>query len=268
MIKRIALTAIAVVAVLYIVVLVLLYFNQRTLFYAPDGRLWEITETSVPAQAVTIPTEDDGALGGWFGPPRDGAPTIIYFKGNSGSFSSEHERFDAFSQAGYGFLAFDYRGFPASPGTITQDGILADALAAFDWLAEEVDGPILIWGRSLGASPATYVASQREAAALLLETPFYSAVGVAAERYPYVPVSLLMLDQFPSNEWIVDVEEPVFVAHGTADRTISVSNAERLYEIAPNPVDIWIEEGAGHSDLWTRGIWARAQAFFEDALGQ
>ena len=184
-------------------------------------------------------------------------------RANSGSFSSEYERFIAFAAAGYGFFSVDYRGFPLSPGEITQDN-LADAIAAFDWLAKRED-EIVVWGRSLGASPAVWVASQREAEALLLETPFYSAVSVAAERYPFAPVAWLMVDQFRSNEWIGAVEEPVFVGHGTADRTVSVSNGERLYAEAPNPFAIWIEEGADHSDLWARGIWERAQAFFMEA---
>ncbi|WP_417584615.1 hypothetical protein [Pelagibacterium sp.] len=101
----------------------------------------------------------------------------------------------------------------------------------------------------------------------MLETPFYSAVTVASERYPFAPVGLLMLDQFQSNEWIGDVQEPVFVAHGTADRTVSVSNGERLFQEAPNPYDVWIEPGADHSDLWARGIWERAQTFFADTAG-
>ncbi len=150
-----------------------------------------------------------------------------------------------------------YSGRPADEIAAT------DALAAFDWLAER-EQHIAIWGRSLGASPAVWVASQRQADALLLETPFYSAVNVAAERYPFIPVAWLMLDQFRSNDWIGAVEEPVFVAHGTADQTVSVGNGERLFEEVPNPYDLWIEEGADHSDLWARGIWERAQAFFSE----
>lgn len=113
--------------------------------------------------------------------------------------------------------------------------------------------------------PATYVASVREADALLLETPFLSAVNVAFERYPYLPVGLLMDDQFPVNEWITKVEEPVFIAHGTADQTIGVTNGERLYQIVPHKYDLWIEPGADHGDLWARGIWSKAKTFFEDA---
>ena len=85
----------------------------------------------------------------------------------------------------------------ASPGEITQEHVLDDGLAAYDW-AEAKGFPIVIWGRSLGSGPATYVASERAADALLLETPFDSAVAVAHDRYWYMPVDLLMTTSFRS----------------------------------------------------------------------
>jgi len=166
-----------------------------------------------------------------------------------------------FVNGGYGYLAFDYRGFPGTPGEISEGNILADSLAAYDWLAAK-GAPILLWGRSLGSGPATYVAGERDAKALLLETPFDSAVSVAADRYGFLPVHLLMHDQFPVDEWINGVSEPVFVAHGAVDATIGVAHGERVYALAPNKAGLWIEPGAGHSDLWARGLWERARAFF------
>lgn len=263
MLKKIVIGILVLVVVVYGGLLAYLYVNQRAFFFSPSGETFDPSAVGLDAEIVTIPTSDGEVITGWYAPPSGAEPTILYLKGNSGSFSAEYERLLAFAEAGFGFLSVDYRGFPLSPGDITQDNLLADAIAAFDWLAER-QHDIVVWGRSLGASPAVWVASQREAEALLLETPFYSAVNVAAERYPFAPVAWLMLDQFRSNDWIGAVEEPVFIAHGTADMTVSVSNGERLYEEVPNPYDIWIEEGADHSDLWARGIWERARAFFDD----
>jgi len=244
-----------------------MYVNQRALQYEPAGPVIALADTALAnAEAVTIPA-GEGSIHGWYEAPAPGMPLIVYYKGNAKSFGEEHERYERFVADGYGFLAFDYRGFPASPGAISQDGILEDALAAFDWAAEQ-GAPLLLWGRSLGSGPATYVASQREAKALLLETPFLSAVTVAAERYPYLPVHWVMQDQFRSNEWIAAVTEPVLVAHGTGDVTIDVSNGERLYALAPNPDSLWIVPGAGHSDLWATGIWAEAKPFFERAMAR
>lgn len=263
--RRIAI-GVGIVAVLaYGLVLGAMYFFQRDFQYDRGGQLLALSETRLAqAELVSIPSADGSFLAGWYQPPAAGKPLIVYFRGNAQSFSREHERFEAFVADGYGFLAFDYRGFPGSPGEVSEANILADGLAAYDWAAAK-GFPIVLWGRSLGSGPATYVASLRDADALLLETPFDSAVSVAADRYWFLPVGLLMSDQFPVDAWIKDVSEPVFVAHGTADRTIGVSHGERVHALAPNPDELWIEPGAGHSDMWARGIWDRAKAFFARA---
>src|SRR5690606_1026225 len=211
--RRLLAALIVLVILGYAGVVAYMYVNQRALQYSAQGPVFSLADTRLTeAQDIAIGTGDT-LVNGWYQPPPAGRPVILYYKGNSKSFSEEHERLEQFVADGYGFLAFDYRGFPASPGEISQANVLADALAAFDWLDTGTDAPILIWGRSLGSGPATYVASQREAAALLLETPFLSAVNVAAERYPILPVGLVMQDQYRNDLWIGDVAEPVFVAH-------------------------------------------------------
>lgn len=265
LLRRILVVLAALLVVAYLAVVAYMYVNQRALQYAADGEVTALAQSGLAgAEEVSIATGNAQTVNGWYAPPTSGRPLIVYFKGNSGSFTGEDERYRQWVADGYGFLAFDYRGFPTSPGEISEAAILEDSLAAFDW-AQATGADLVLWGRSLGSGPATYVASRREAQALLLETPFLSAVSVASERYPLLPVGWVMLDQYRSDEWIRQVEEPVFVAHGTADTTIGVSNGERLYALAPNPSSIWIEPDAGHSDLWARGIWERAEQFFAQA---
>ncbi len=124
----------------------------------------------------------------------------------------------------------------------------------------------MLWGRSLGSGPATYIASGRDAGALLLETPFLSAVAVAADRYGFLPVGLLMYDQYPVNQWIVDVAEPVWVGHGTADTTIGYTHGERVYE--PGAQQGRAVDRRGRRAMATfgiTGIWDEAKSFFARA---
>lgn len=262
--RRLLLALFVVGAIGYAAAVGYMYVNQRALQYDAEGPVTPLVETALPgASEISIPS-GSGVINGWYQAPREGMPLIVYYKGNSGSFSAEHQRYEQFVADGYGFIAFDYRGFPASPGEISEINILADALVAYDWVAQR-HPQLLVWGRSLGSGPATYVASQRDPAALLLETPFLSAVNVAAERYPYLPVYWVMQDQFRSDLRIAEVGAPVLVAHGTADTVIDYTNGERLYALAPDPYALWIVPGAGHSDLWAAGIWEQARAFFEEA---
>ena len=262
--RRIVLSLVVLAVVGYIAALGVLYVKQRDFQYDPNHPVTALADTKLTgAEAVTIPTAGHAVVNGWYQAPPAGKPVILYFKGNYGSFTDEHARYEAFVRDGYGFLAFDYRGFPDSPGTITQKHILEDALAAYDWLKAK-GAPILVWGRSLGSGPATYVASRRSPDALLLETPFLSAVDVAFDRYPYMPVYWLMEDQFPVKDWIKDVKAPVYVVHGTADQTIDVHHARAVYDLVPNKYGLWIVPGADHGDLWKDGIWDKGRVFFAD----
>lgn len=237
--------------------------NQRGLQYNLMGEITALADLNLAgAEAIAINTGSGDVVHGWYAPAAQGRPLIVYYKGNSGSFSAEHERFSQFTADGFGFIAIDYRGFPMSPGEISQASVLEDALAAFDFAAERTDR-LVIWGRSLGSGPATYVASQRSAEALLLETPFLSAVTVAAERYPYLPVGWVMQDQYRNDEWIAQVDEPVMVAHGTADTVVGFSNGERLFALALNPVELLVYEGGTHGNLWGRGLWQDVRAFLD-----
>jgi fermentation-respiration switch protein FrsA (DUF1100 family) len=70
-----------------------------------------------------------------------------------------------------------------------------------------------------------------------------------------VPVSLLMRDPFLSREHIKRVEAPILIVHGSADELIPVEYGRRLFEAANEPKQLEIIEGAGHGDLWDRGLW-------------
>ena len=263
--RRIALVLVVLVVVIYLAALGVLYFKQRDFQYDPTGKVMTLAEAKLPqAQMVAIPTTDGAVVNGWYEAPTAGRPVILFYKGNADSFTAEHERFEAWTKDGYGFLAFDYRGFPASPGEITQQHMLDDSIAAYDWLKAK-NFPIVVWGRSLGSGPATYVASERAPDALLLETPFLSAVDVAFDRYPFMPVYWLMKDQFPVKDWIGKVKAPVYVVHGTNDHTIDVHHGRAVYALAPNKYGLWIVDGADHGDLWKDGIWDKAKTFFTDA---
>ena len=262
---RLVAALVALAAVAYAGVLGFMFVNQRALQYDPYGAVTRLADAGLPeARDVAIPV-GDGVVNGWYAPPRGQNPLILYLKGNADTFTAEHARYRRWLDDGFGFLAFDYRGFPASPGAIGEAGILADALAAFDWAAGQ-GAPVVIWGRSLGSGPATFAASRRDARALLLETPFYSALAVAQARYPWLPVHWVMLDQFRVDQWILGVAEPIMIAHGTADSTIPSDNSTRLEALLGGRAELWIEPGAGHGDLWSRGLWGRARPFFERAM--
>jgi fermentation-respiration switch protein FrsA (DUF1100 family) len=116
---------------------------------------------------------------------------------------------------------------------------------------------LVLWGESLGSALAIMLAAENPVGCVVLEAPFTSAVDVGAQHYWFVPVRLLMKDQFRSDLWIGTVRAPVLVVHGENDTIVPISLGQRLYDLVRMPKRFVRVAGAGHNDL---GIYAVAAA--------
>ena len=262
--KKIIIWSLLAALTLYVGAILFLYTNQRNMQYITAGEVISLEQAQIPrSKTISISVEEHApsiAVYGWYVPPIDEKPIIIYFNGNEGSFSEQYLRLRDIAKAGYGLVAFDYRGFPMSLGRLNEETILRDSLTVFDW-AKQKGKPIILFGRSLGTGPATYVASKRESAALVLETPFTAASDVAQERYPFIPVGSMLKDKYLSREWIKQVDEPLFIGHGNMDRVIPVQHGKDLFALANNGKKLWIAEGGTHGNLWEKGLWQQIEEF-------
>ena len=98
------------------------------------------------------------------------------------------------------------------------------------------------------------LAADNPVGCLVLEAPFTSAVDVGAQHYRFLPVRLLMRDQFHSDLFIGKVTAPVLVVHGENDTIVPISLGERLYSLARMPKRFVRVAGAGHNDLGVHAV--------------
>ena len=116
---------------------------------------------------------------------------------------------------------------------------------------------IVLMGASLGTGVAIALAATHEAAALVLEAPYLSALDIASAHYPFFPVRWLMLDQFRSDLAIRCVHVPVLMAHGEEDDVIPISSAKRLFALANGPKTFMSAPGGGHIVLDQADVFPR-----------
>jgi len=254
---------------LYLAALAGVTIFQRDLQYFPDTRIVTPAEAGLQQIETLLLTTDDGKrLSAWFAPPREDKPLILYFHGNSGLLADRRERFAHFRESGFGLLAIAYRGYGGSSGEPTQAGLMLDAEAAYAEAARRgySGRRLVIVGESLGTGVATMLASRREAAALVLDSPYLSAVSVAAERYPIFPVDLLMRDPMRTDLVIGQVHIPIMMLHGEADQVIPLSSARALFALANVPKELIVVAGAGHLVLNLPQIYPRVAAFIDAAV--
>jgi fermentation-respiration switch protein FrsA (DUF1100 family) len=228
-----------------------MYLAQRKLMYFPDpARTPPAAANFSAAEEIVLDTADGERVVAWHVPPRANNAVVLYFHGNAGSLVLRAERFGRITADGTGLLALSYRGYGGSTGSPTEDGLLADADALYAYaVARYPADRIVLWGESLGTGIAVALATKRTVAGLVLESPFTSTADIGASVYWFLPVRLLMKDQFRSDERIAKVKAPVLILHGTNDRVVPLALGERLFALANEPKRIVRIPGGGHVDL-------------------
>jgi uncharacterized protein len=236
----------------YVLALTILAIGQRRLLYFPYAS--EVPPAAVAltkADIFHLQTEDGERLLAWYVAPARGRPLILYFHGNANGLADRGPRFQRLTETGDGLLAVEYRGYPGSTGSPSEDGLLRDGEATYAKaiaLGLPADR-FVVMGESLGTGVAVDIASRHKIGALVLDSPYSSTVDVAAARFWMFPVRWLMRDQFHSDEKIGKITAPVLMVHGSGDWTVPIRFGERLFALANQPKDFIRVDGAGHLAL-------------------
>ena len=251
------------VSVGYLALVALLYVAQRSLMYFPETLRTAPTAAAFPAaEEIVLDTADGERVILWHLPPRGDRNVVLYFHGNGGALHYRAERFRALTADGSGLVALSYRGYGGSTGSPTEAGLLNDAAAAYAFAAARYEpARIVVWGESLGGGVAVALAAEHPVGRLVLEAPFTSTADIGAAVYPFVPVGLLMKDQFRSDLRIEKVTAPVLVLHGERDTVVPIAFGERLYAMIKSPKRFVRFRDGGHENLGLHGAIAAAKGF-------
>jgi pimeloyl-ACP methyl ester carboxylesterase len=193
-----------VAAIAYGGLVALAYVAQRSLMYFPERLRTAPAEAGFhAAEEVVLDTADGEKVIAWHVPPRGDSPVVLYFHGNGGALRYRVARFRALTADGNGLVALSYRGYGGSSGSPSEAGLIADATAAYAFAAARYPAErIVLWGESLGSAVAVALAENHTVGCMVLEAPFSSAADVGARAYWFLPVRLLMKDQFHSDRRI------------------------------------------------------------------
>lgn len=241
-----------------------LVWNERAILYWPKPQRITPQDLGLSSiEEVRLSTADGLTLLAWVARPAPGAPMIVYFHGNGGSFKRLHGRILKLNSFGYGVAMLGYRGFSGSEGTPTEEGLYADGRALMDWLNGQGyrDIGLVLYGQSLGSGVATKIASERRVAAVVLEAPYTSTADVAASQLWMFPVQWTMRDQFRSIDRIADIQAPLLIVHGEKDSLIPVGQGRALLAAARPPKEGFFAADADHLDVHLHGSYPVIRAF-------
>lgn len=232
---------------------------HRGQVYRPDrypNGVWDPRSFGLEVEDTWFRTPDGLTLHGWWIPHPKAQATILYCHGNSGSIAHQIGVFRFIQRLRVNVLGFDYRGYGRSEGSPTEEGLYLDARAAYDHLTGELGQAgtsILLFGHSLGGAVAIDCAQDRPVAGLVVQSSFTHLRDAARHSIPTLPLHLLTRREFDSVAKVSRLSMPKLFIHGEADGTLPVELAERLYEVASPPKELYVVARGGHNDLYRHG---------------
>lgn len=256
------LKAFVIIGIAYVAVVFLVWrFQNRLAFPGPDAPVPPPAAVGIPdGERVEVATADGVRLRGWYLPPQPppsgkrGAPGLLWFYGNMETVRDLAPILRDFRPPGTAMLVLDYRGYGESDGTPTELGLYRDAEAAWDYLAgrPNIDSTrIAIYGRSLGSAVALYLATERPARAVILDSPFSNARQMADVHYAFVPKAVLNL-QLDNVARAARLQVPLLVFHGSDDRVAPIRMGRAVAQ-AGRAEEFITLEGSGHNETYDVG---------------
>jgi dipeptidyl aminopeptidase/acylaminoacyl peptidase len=235
------------------------------------------------ADVEILPTEftsEGETIRGYFVVPRGEGPFpgICKFHGLPGGPNIVGGLVTKLAEVGFAVLTFDFRGIRSSDGIFSLAGEIKDSKVAITHLLESdltVDSWSGVYGASYGGAVAVCtLAEDSRVDALCLRAPVYDTLWFAQSPMirPTVewiaetdPTQIRGIEdpEFqetfmrgmvedaqvynPMNEISKISPRPMLIVHGTDDVGIPLAGVKRLYELAGEPKDLVVVEGADHN---------------------
>lgn len=165
---------------------------------------------------------------------------MLYFHGNAEDIGvTEYflreicEEFEAVAVA----VEYPTYGAYSEMKAVSESVMRSDALSAYDQVRDSLklaESQMIVFGRSMGSGPASYLAAHRPAALFLLFSPYLSIKGVAREHVGCIACCLCCYS-FDNLAWVKTIRTPTFIIHGEIDEVINNRNGKQLYEASPAP---------------------------------
>jgi pimeloyl-ACP methyl ester carboxylesterase len=230
-----------------------MYFAQESLIFHPEKMAEkEKIDFDIPMAEMQLKSYDGTKLSAVFCSPRKvlSNKIIFFLHGNAGNLHDQKQAAKFYTDLGYNFFTFDYRGFGKSEGNIiSEDQFFKDIEAMYKEVRSLYrESSITVIGYSVGTASAAMIASKMKPSKLVLIAPYYSLVDMTRRRYPYIPTALLKY-RFETHEFLKKVKAPVLIAHGREDSVLPFESSKMMAGIIKGKGTFIPFSGQGHDDF-------------------
>ena len=187
--------------------------------------------------------------------------TIVVFHGNGGTAVDRVFYVDALAALDYRVILAEYPMYGGRKGELGEKSFASDAKETIRLAFEEYGGPLFLLGESLGSGVAAASSAGETPVridGIVLITPWDSLASIAHSKFPFLPVRLLLRDNYDSVSNLASFKGKIAVVGAAQDEVIPIRHARKLFDSLPGASrNMWTIQGAGHNDwyIYTNRTW-------------
>lgn len=235
----------------------------RMLFHPNDdpgarAELTRIAEETGNVEPMRTTLADGTEIFGWAALARTETerPVVLYFEGNGGNSAARTRDVvrNPGPLAGFDFVCRDYPGYGESGGKPCEKTLKAFGLAAYDATAKRFPGRrIVVFGFSLGTGVATYVASERKVAGLILAAPYADGFDLFNNFAPifYGPTRLTVPYRMEAVKFAEKVDVRPLILATRPDALVPFESSERLAKAFESGAEFVAQDDVEHHWVWS-----------------
>lgn len=245
-------TLLAVAALVYFTILLIVYLFQEKILYFPD--IYPLAEAKNRARTLHFRIWPETGSGYHGFVPADLSNTrrgvILLCHGNAGTALDRFFYAKEMAHLGYPLILFEYPGYGACAGEKRESSLVSAAVEAARAAVEQFGEPLYLIGESLGCGVASAVAGSGEVpvAGVVMITPWDSLPLLAQSVYWYLPAKWLTRDQYDNVRNLKRYRGTVAVAIAENDEVIPPRHGRRLFDLLTGRKKLWVLPGAGHNN--------------------
>ena len=240
-------------------------------------------DARIKYEEALVKTRDGESIHTWLLLQDDSAnvPTLIYFHGNACNMGVRLPKAaHFFARIGANILMMDYRGYGASTGVPTEEGLNLDAQAVLDYAAAHprlANSKLVLFGDSLGGAVAFSLAKRApdKVHSIVVENTFSSISAMVDILFPYVGAlkALVLRIGWDSLSIAPTLRQPMLFISGDRDSLVPPPHMRALYDAAvlSSSRDFFSVQGGDHNDSFevagAARFCARVRAFLAGAGG-
>ncbi len=231
----------------------------------------------VRVATTRLAAEDGVELDVWRLVPPKPRGTVLHFGGNGFLMVTAHDVVEALLSLNMAVVMCDYRGYGRSDGEPSVAAIKADALRLYDHVTTDLEvsaDRLVVHGHSMGSLVATWVASRRPVAALVLESPLTDVEDLLDRMTPWLADMFISFRIDPAlaaernGPRLAKVRAPILMLVGADDPVTPQAMAEDLHRHAPVGARLVVIADRSHNDLPPTAVYrAEYESLVTSTLG-